>query len=114
MRCDDLTPALAFFTEELGFRIETIFPADDPQVASLSGHGLRLRLAPGAGDPGTLRLAAPVGSARSLIAPNGTRIEFIDPDPPVELPPLKDRFVLTRAADGPAWARAARGCCTET
>src|ERR1700742_3724532 len=79
LRCDDLAPALAFFTEELGFRIETIFPADDPRVASPPGHGLRLRLAPAGGDPGTLRLAAPAGSARSLIAPNGTRIEFVDP-----------------------------------
>ena len=54
--CDDLAPSLAFFVGELGFRVETIFPADDPQVASLSGHGLRLRLEPGRGVPGTLRL----------------------------------------------------------
>jgi quercetin dioxygenase-like cupin family protein len=101
LRCDDLGPALAFFTGELGFRVETIFPADDPQIASLSGHGLRLRLAPGAGDVGTIRLPAPAGGARTLTAPNGTRIELIDPDPPVEIPPLRSEFVLTRAADGP-------------
>jgi quercetin dioxygenase-like cupin family protein len=99
LRCDDLAPALAFFVGELGFRIETIFPADDPQVASLSGHGLRLRLAPGAGDAGTLRLA---GEPRVLTAPNGTRVEFVDPDPPVEVPPLKAQFMVTRAGDGPA------------
>ena len=43
IRCDDLAPTLRFFTEDLGFRVETIFPADEPKVASLSGHGLRLR-----------------------------------------------------------------------
>jgi mannose-6-phosphate isomerase-like protein (cupin superfamily) len=98
LRCDDLAPALEVFVGELGFRIETIFPADDPQVASLSGHGLRLRLAPGEGDPGVIRLA---GAPRTLTAPNGTRIEFVDPDPPVEIPPLRPQFMITRASDGP-------------
>jgi mannose-6-phosphate isomerase-like protein (cupin superfamily) len=98
LRCDDLTPALEFFVGELGFRIETIFPADDPRVASLSGHGLRLRLAPGEGDPGVIRLS---GAPRTLIAPNATRIEFVDPDPPIEIPPLRAEFMVTRAADGP-------------
>jgi quercetin dioxygenase-like cupin family protein len=98
LRCDHLSPALAFFVGELGFRIETIFPADDPQVASLSGHGLRLRLAPGEGDAGTLRLA---GAPRVLTAPNGTRVEFVDPDPPIEIPRLKPQFMITRQAGGP-------------
>jgi quercetin dioxygenase-like cupin family protein len=98
LRCDELAPALDVFVGELGFRIETIFPADAPQVASLSGHGLRLRLAPGVGDPGVLRLA---GTPRVLTAPNGTRIEFVDPDPPIEVPPLKPQFIVTRRGDGP-------------
>ena len=98
LRCDDLAPALAFFVGELGFRIETIFPADAPQVASLSGHGLRLRLAPGTGDPGTIRLA---GEPRVLTAPNGTRVEFVDPDPPIAVPPLEPEFLITRRSDGP-------------
>ncbi len=99
LRCDDLGPTLAFFIGELGFRIETIFPADDPRTASLSGHGLRLRLAPGAGDPGLIRVT---GAPRTLTAPNGTRIEFVDPDPPVVVPALKPEFIVTRAIDGPA------------
>src|SRR4051812_12396669 len=97
--CADLGPALDFFVGELGFRIETIFPADEPRVASLSGHGLRLRLEPVVGDPGAIRLPGPAGTSR--LAPNGTRIEFFDPDPPVEVPPLAPAFVLTRAAEGP-------------
>jgi mannose-6-phosphate isomerase-like protein (cupin superfamily) len=96
--CDDLAPALEVFVGRLGFRIETIFPADDPQVASLSGHGLRLRLAPG-GDPGVIRMT---GTGEPLITPNGTRIEFVDADPPIEIPPLKPEFVITRAGEGPA------------
>jgi quercetin dioxygenase-like cupin family protein len=100
--CADLGPALAFFVGELGFRIETIFPADDPQVASLSGHGLRLRLAPGAGDPGVIRLASRAGDVgQVLTAPNGTRVELVDPDPPIQVPPLRPEFVITRAGEGP-------------
>ena len=97
--CSDLPPTLAFFVDELGFRVETIFPADDPRVASLSGHGLRIRLEPGAGDPGVIRLAS--AKRGVLTAPNGTRIELVDPDPSIELPPVVQDFVLTRAADSP-------------
>jgi quercetin dioxygenase-like cupin family protein len=99
--CADLGPTLAFFVERLGFRVEVIFPADEPQVATLCGHGMRLRLAPGAGDPGTIRIAA-VDAGGDLAAPNGTRIVFYDPDPPLQVPPLQPAFVLTRAGEGPA------------
>ncbi len=96
--CADLPPTLAFFVERLGFRVEAIFPADAPRVASLSGHGLRLRLEPGPGDPGVVRILS--GAAPGLTAPNGTRVEFADADPPIEVPPLAPAFVLTRAAEG--------------
>jgi quercetin dioxygenase-like cupin family protein len=100
--CSDLAPAHEKVQGRLGFRIETIFPADDPQVASLSGYGLRLRLAPGDGDPGLIRLAAEAAAGeRTLTAPNGTRVELVDPDPPVAVPPLTPEFVITRAGDGP-------------
>jgi catechol 2,3-dioxygenase-like lactoylglutathione lyase family enzyme len=100
--CNELQPALDFFVRGLGFRIEAIFPADDPQTASLSGHGLRLRLEPGGGDPGVIRLASGAGGV--LVAPNGTRVELVDPDPPVEVPPLQPEFVITRASDAQAGA----------
>lgn len=100
--CADLPRSLAFFVERLGFRVETIFPAEEPQVASLSGHGLRLRLEPGDGDPGTLRLACDdPGSERLLVAPNGTRIELVEADPPVIIPPLRPEFLITRQGEGP-------------
>jgi quercetin dioxygenase-like cupin family protein len=102
--CAELQPCLDFFVERLGFRVEAIFPADAPRVASLSGQGLRLRLEPGGGDPGVIRLAGRPGEA--LTAPNGTRVEFVDPDPPVEVPPLQAAFVLTRAGGGSGAGRA--------
>jgi quercetin dioxygenase-like cupin family protein len=42
--CPDLAAALGFFTGQLGFRLDAIFPADDPRVAEISGHGVRIRL----------------------------------------------------------------------
>jgi quercetin dioxygenase-like cupin family protein len=42
--CEDLSSALDFYTGELNFRIDLIFPADSPRLADLSGHGVRLRL----------------------------------------------------------------------
>jgi quercetin dioxygenase-like cupin family protein len=97
--CSPLAPTLKFFIG-LGFRVETIFPAEEPHTASLSGHGLRLRLAPVGGDPGVIRLASKhVGTV--LTAPNGTRVELIDPDPPIDVPDLRPEFVITRHDDGP-------------
>jgi catechol 2,3-dioxygenase-like lactoylglutathione lyase family enzyme len=97
--CDDLAPSLDFFTARLGFRIETIFPADDPQVASLSGHGLRVRLEPSDAPPGLIRIPCetPPSEALSLTAPNGTRIELVAAQRPVVLAPFAPAFVLTRA-----------------
>lgn len=102
--CNDLSAALAFFVGELGFRVETIFPAEDPSVASLSGYGTRLRLAPGDGDPGRVRLACDLSRTdvqRFLTAPNGTVIELVDADPLLDVPDLKPEFVLTRQSDAP-------------
>jgi quercetin dioxygenase-like cupin family protein len=103
LRCAELKPTLDFFVDRLGFRVEVIFPADEPKVASLSGHGLRIRLEPGAGDAGLIRLQVaelPAGD-RVLTAPNGTRIEYVLADPPYDLPPLVEEFILSRA-DGEA------------
>jgi quercetin dioxygenase-like cupin family protein len=44
LKVDDLAETVYFFTQRLGFRVEMIVPADDPQVAVLFGQGLRIRL----------------------------------------------------------------------
>ena len=40
----NLSEDISFFTKTLGLRMEMIYPADDPRVVVLSGHGLRLRI----------------------------------------------------------------------
>jgi mannose-6-phosphate isomerase-like protein (cupin superfamily) len=101
--CPALDETLGFFTRELGWRVEAIFPADDPQVAVVSGLGTRLRLdARASGDPGTLRIHA-AGRTGTLTAPNGTRIELVDDDAPLAVPALAPSLVITRMTDDAPW-----------
>ena len=105
----DLKADLPFYTEQLGFRLDSIFPADDPAVAVLSGYGLRIRLERGTVvAPGVLRLlcADPDAFAdgkRELTAPNGTRIEIVDAHPRLEIPETQHAFVVRRLRDNTPW-----------
>jgi len=105
----DLAADLAYYIETLGFRLDTIFPADDPAVATLSGHGLRIRLERGTSlAPGVVRLLcrepeAVAGGARELTAPNGTRIILAAANPPLETPRTAHAFVVRRLKDNTPW-----------
>ena len=53
-----LAEDIGFFSKRLGMRLERIHPADDPRVAVVAGHGLRIRLEAGDGPPGDIRILA--------------------------------------------------------
>ncbi|HEY8092923.1 MAG TPA: AraC family ligand binding domain-containing protein, partial [Acidimicrobiales bacterium] len=103
----DLDATVGFFREQLGFRLVSISPADDPRQALLDGYGLRLQLqrelsAP----PGVLRLLCRDGAgtgATPLTAPNGTRIEMTEIEPALMIPPVQQSYVVSRAAGEAAW-----------
>ncbi len=104
----ELREDLPFYTRTLGFRLDMIYPADNPQVAVLSGHGLRLRIEKGAAEaPGTLRILTDdpgfAGGQKSLTAPNGTRVEVDELNPPVVTPMTEHAFVVRRLADQAPW-----------
>ncbi|MXY96203.1 MAG: DUF861 domain-containing protein, partial [Gemmatimonadetes bacterium] len=105
----DLTADLAFFMKTLGFRMDKIYPADYPTISVLSGHGLTIRLEQGASEPpGTLRIlchdpAALAGGQTELAAPNGTRIEIVQADPPLEIPETQHAFLVRRLKDNTPW-----------
>jgi quercetin dioxygenase-like cupin family protein len=42
--CDDFNAALDFYTAQLGFRLDVIFPADNPRTAILTGFGICVQL----------------------------------------------------------------------
>jgi len=74
--CSDLDRAIALFAR-LGLRLDTIYPADDPAVAALSGAGARVRL---------VRAGAEDAAAE------------LD-----RVPPLQPSYAVVRAADAAAW-----------
>ena len=105
----DVRDDLDFFTKKLGFRLDKIFPSDDPSVIVISGHGVRLRIEKGAPEhPGTLRLLCEnpeqfADGETTLIAPNGMRIEIGDINPPMEIPETKHAFMVRHLRDKASW-----------
>ena len=105
----ELRDDLPFYTKTLGMRLDMIFPADYPTVAVLSGHGLRLRIERGASEaPGTIRIATddPDGfadGARTLTAPNGTKVEIVALNPPAVTPATRHEFEARRLKDNAPW-----------
>ncbi len=105
----ELRDDLPFFTKTLRMRLENIFPADDPAVASFSGHGLRVRVEKGADvAPGHLRILTDNPDAfadgrRHLTAPNGTQVQIVPLTPEVEQPATQHEFVVRRLKDEAPW-----------
>ena len=105
----DLRGDLPFFTKTLGMRLDTIYPADNPHVAVISGHGLRLRLdGEGTGAPGVIRIlsddwAGIAEGKQALTSPGGTRIHLDALDPPLVMPKTAHAFVVRRLADQAPW-----------
>lgn len=105
----ELRDDLPFYTGILGMRLDEIFPADDPRVAVFSGYGLRIRIEKGAKEPvGTIRILTsdPDGFAegkRQLTAPNGTRVEIAELNPPMQMPKTEHLFDVRRLRDGAPW-----------
>ena len=102
----DVGKEIGFWTKTLGFRLDEIYPADNPQVAVMSGHGLRIRFDTAAETaPGTVRLLSDGDGipGTPCTAPNGTRIETDVLNPPFHLPETEHAFVVRRLADQAPW-----------
>jgi len=116
--CPDLDASLTFFSERLGFAVEQIHPADAPNVAVLSGYGMRLRLhAEPAAVPAQNRIcialscdrAALVGLPNQLTSPCGVRVELCDAEPELHLPPAEPAFIVTHHQANQGWHRGRAG-----
>ncbi len=117
--CEDFDKTLEFFTERLGFKINVIFPADNPAVASIFGYGLSIRLEKSSGNFGenkNIKLRLECNSPENiadgeseLTAPNGVKIELIDANPPLDLPEVKQTFVHTKLSENAEWIKGRAG-----
>ena len=102
--CFDLDETLSFFLNSLGFRVEMITPADNPNTAIISGYGVRLCLrSGGSGRDITLRLNSNSRQTQTLHAPNGTTVEIINSSTSVVLPELKESLVVTPLTSDASW-----------
>jgi mannose-6-phosphate isomerase-like protein (cupin superfamily) len=100
--CTDLDAMVAWFTTEVGLRIETISPADDPATYVLTGHGITVRVVRSDQDI-PISLVARVASERAgatLTAPNGTTIALVADGLTIEVPANDPTFSLVRSGDG--------------
>ena len=104
--CDNFPPAFDFFTCKLGFRVKSIFPADNPQTADLIGYGLQLRLVLNSSrDKSVINLVCKepwvfggkeIGnSVFELEAPNGTIFTMTPADDVLILPALKEEYIVS-------------------
>lgn len=104
----DIRADIAFFTKILGFKMDMIYPADDPQVAVFSGFGVSLRLdQQSEASPITLHLRcdepADLDGLGEQIAPGGTIVHVTEMHPPLALPQTLHSFVVRRLADQSPW-----------
>ncbi len=103
-----LTEDINFFTQ-LGFRLDQIFPADDPAVAVMSGHGLHLRIDRHATvSPPCIHLLtddpeALAGGESTLIAPNGTSIQLLPRSYELHRPATQHKFEVRQLQDQDPW-----------
>ena len=104
----NLTADIGFFTKTLGMRMDRIYPADDPKVASFSGHGSQFRLDTSSnGAPGDLVIATDdpdfAGGATALISPGGTSVTIEPLNPRLIIPDTAHQFFVRRLADQAPW-----------
>lgn len=103
--CVNFNANLLFFTDALGFKVDSISPADDPKFAQISGFGQSIQLQHGEDpiQPITLRLlyqhdGISEQEERILLAPNGTQIALVAVSDGLDLPPICQSFVLSNIA----------------
>ena len=106
----DLHADLAFYTDHLGFRLESIHPSDDPAVAVISGFGLTVRLARHSkAEVGIIRLTLPSGTdgqglqPGELLAPGGTRIILEEQQTQALIPQTRHSFRIRQLRDAEPW-----------
>lgn len=84
--CSDLDAEVAFFTQQAGFRVQLVTPADDPRrvVIQRDGTALELRRA---GRDGPIRVRVDADEDRALRSPGGSVVEFAARSTTLTLPP---------------------------
>ena len=113
--CADLDAALAFFLDELGFRLDRIFPADAPRTAivSLNGFCVRLEASLDAASPKLRLLSDDKQFVQRALAgsfsPDDLPLDFALRAPPLDMPPLRSMLVVEQGGDSAEWGTGRAG-----
>ena len=100
---------LAFFCDQLNFRLDRISPADSPTSAVLSRDGVSVLLDPDI-EPTPMTLRIESGMAESVTAPNGVQVLFVDPAADtVIVPDLAPELVISSASNESNWVTGRAG-----
>jgi quercetin dioxygenase-like cupin family protein len=103
----DLTEEMNFFIN-LGFRLDNIFPSDDPAVAVMSGHGIQIRLDRNA-TPSVVNLhiltdnSEQFGNVKELKSPGGSIVKVLPKTYQLETPATQHKFEVRKLQDGAPW-----------
>jgi len=78
LSCSDIDASAEFYVRELSFRLESVFPADNPRVAVLCGSGMRIRLEleNESNQSEKVRIGAPGRQNKRIVSPEGIPIDF--------------------------------------
>jgi len=104
----DLTEDIAYFSN-LGFKLDNIFPSDDPEVAMMSGHGIHIRLDKKANcPPATIYLLTDhpeqIGDGKGeFTAPNGTLFKVHLKSYHLSTPATQHKFEVRQLQDNDPW-----------
>ena len=113
--CNNLIETLQFFIDKLGFRMESIAPAEKPSHAVISGYGICIRLEPGNNpNTGSINLicsepASVADGKLKLTAPNGTIVNLIEENPSLNIPKVKQTFLITKMKTSDQWSEGRSG-----
>lgn len=105
---NDLTADIDFFSET-GFRLDYIFPSDDPAVAIMSGHGINVRLDKSATcSPSTIHILTDypdevANGEKEFSAPNGTIFQVHPKSYELVTPPTQHKFEVRQLQDSDPW-----------
>jgi quercetin dioxygenase-like cupin family protein len=97
------------FFSNIGFKLDTIYPADNPAVASLSGYGINIKLDKNTSCPATtinILTDNPdeiVAGKEEIVAPNGTVIRLLSKSRQLVTPPTQHKFEVRRLQDNEPW-----------
>jgi quercetin dioxygenase-like cupin family protein len=95
VRTSSFDADVAVLTDQLGFRVDVIFPADHPSTAIVSAHGLWLRLE-AADDPAPVTIHLVVDDPGGPVSlPGGSRIEFVPFERPYALPENRPSLTIS-------------------